>query len=473
MIEPILLEEQTHAQKKPQGASKSNWIMFILFSIILAGAAVAVVLTIDGKSTDADTNESPPVLTSPNAAEICDACTLVPSMEDHVMCKSCSWHKQDSKSLVCPSGYGDLTLSDVQVGGKANSAALAAIQNECTAQYADYFEDSGEPFACTFTLNSLLPTSSEAPVSSDEPLLAKHGHHSNPDKAKAKFICSKNVEVETYDEIPALRLRSPSPVVDNPFLSSVQVKCDGRKLIAETVEKIKICAVTADSSITFSCPSGTDPRVIVQKMKQEASTPSDTRADKQRAKLITNYCAAGNLVDGVCTVPPEELLFDTETELADKVWDVKYFCSYASVTSPTLQNTLITLASSASEEPGEPLLSSALVKCGKRKEYSSTVEVAKTCSDVDFELDCNPDADPRIIVLSMWAGKHGDKAAKERANSATNFCTHNLVDGKCVFSLSDLGVDPEPSTTEPDVLVDSTMGVKYMCSYGSPVFGSE
>merc|ERR1719334_347685 len=110
---------------------------------------------IDGRP-DADTNETPPVLTSPSAAEICDACTLIPTMEDHVMCKSCSFAVHESKSLVCPADYGELTLSSVDVGGHSSATALAAIQNECTAQYADYFEDSGEPFACTFTLDSLL-----------------------------------------------------------------------------------------------------------------------------------------------------------------------------------------------------------------------------------------------------------------------------------------------------------------------------
>jgi len=451
MIESILLEEQDHKQQNAhKGAKKSHWVMFILFSLLLAGAAVAVVLAFDARASNTGSSPaSPPILTSPSATQMCDACTLVPNMEDHVICKSCGFLREDSKSLLCPAGYGDLTLSKVEVGGHSNSLGLAAIQNECSSQYADYFEDNGEPFACTFTLDTL------------EADLGQTG------KIKASYVCQKNVEVETYSETPAFRLRSPSRSLPEPFLSSAQVKCDGRKSIADTVEKAKMCAVPGDASFTLSCNGGDDARIIIQKMANPVKTPAGARANKKRAQMVTNFCAAGNLVDGSCTVSPEIMLLDTETDLAGKTFEISYLCSYAS--SKLLLQKALDVSESGSDAPGEPLLTSALVKCGKRKEYASTVEVAKACSDQDFTLSCNPDKDPRIIILSMWDGDtKGSKTAKQRAKAATTFC-RDLVGGVCTFSLSDLGETTTEAPLEPDVLADKSISVKYLCSYSSPV----
>merc|ERR1712050_258188 len=140
------------------------------------------------------------------------------------------------------------------------------------------------------------------------------------------------------------------------------------------------------------------------------------------AQMITNFCAAGNMdSEGSCTISPDNLLLDTETDLAGKTWEISYICSYAS--SKLVLQKALDISESGSDAPGEPLLTSALVKCGGRKEYASTVEVAKTCSDKDFTLSCNPDADPRIIILSMWDGNtKGSKTAKRRAKAATTFC---------------------------------------------------
>merc|ERR1712045_680190 len=92
---------------------------------------------------------------------------------------------------------------------------------------------------------------------------------------------------------------------------------------------------------------------------------------------------AGNMNGQTCAVRPENLLLDTEDNLEGFSWDVKYMCSYG-------------------ETSGSLLLSS------------------------DFDLSCNTDGEPRVIVLSMWEGNRdtlSHKKAKRRASLATDVCT--------------------------------------------------
>jgi len=468
MIESILLEEE-HQERRPKGAQRYQWVIWLTFSLFLAGAAVGLVMFFDAKTSDSGSSSTPPILTSPNSHSMCDACTLIPRMEEHVMCNSCEFSKEDSKSLLCPSGYGDLAVHEVEFADdhhrhSHDASCVVAIQKECSEQYGNYLEDSGEPFACTFTLSNLLPAET----------LPKS-------RAKVKYICRENVEVETFSETesyPSFRLQAPAPVVTEPFLSSVLVKCEKKKILADTVEVGKSCAVSASGPITLSCTSGSDPRVIIQKISEDGVTgpqKGKNRINKKRAQMFTNFCAADNMIDGQCTISPDDLLMDSETDISDKSFEIKYLCSYGNNINTDSALILQNALESGSGGAGEPLLSSALVKCGNRKEYASTVEVAKVCSDQDFELQCNPENNPRMIVLAMWDGNRSEKhskIAKQRAKAATNLCS-TLENGVCTFSMSDLSDTTTEAPAEPDVLSDVSISVKYLCSYDAPLVSFE
>jgi len=253
------------------------------------------------------------------------------------------------------------------------------------------------------------------------------------------------------------------------------VKCNKRKQLADTVEMAKICAASGEGNFEFSCPSGADPRVIVLKMKQlepvTTGTKSDKKANKKRAQMLTNYCAAGNMNGASCSVPAENILLDTEDNLVGFSWDVKYMCSYSDIAGTLFLSKSLEQTGYLSEQPGEVILQSALVKCGNRKAYSSTVEVAKVCSDQEFELSCDSSADPRIIVLSMWEGDRSAKSnqdAKKRASLATDVCTGSkFEDGTCLFTLDDVLFEEE--INDPSLTVDTTYTVKYLCSYNAPI----
>jgi len=474
MIEPILLSETNEkpAERK-QGSGKFQWVMFIVFSFILAGAVIGLVMFLDPPKTDSSSS-TPPVLTSPQMAEVCGACTLVPHMEDHVICKSCKWDRAESKTLPCPAGYGEMEFQNVKLGGKMNSEALAAVQNECANQYEENLEAD---FSCEFNLDTLLGVetseqSEPTDVDPNSPVLeARHHHHKHSDvnSVKAEYTCHKTEGLNLNEERPFLQ----SALLSEPFLSSIQVKCSKRRLIADTVEMSKICAASGSSALEFSCPTGSDPRVIVLKMKQltpAATLKGQRKVNKKRAQMVTNYCAAGNMNGQTCAVPPENLLLDTEDNLEGFSWDVKYMCSYGETSGSLLLSSALDLSGKASEQPSEPILESALVKCGKRKAYSSTVEVAKVCSDHDFELSCNTDGEPRVIVLSMWEGNRdtlSHKKAKRRASLATDVCTsEKFSEGICSFSLEDVLFEEEKQ--DPTSTVDTTFTVKYLCSYNAP-----
>merc|ERR550532_701256 len=137
MIEPILLSEQNEVEEKPRQKStgKIQWLMFLLFSIVLAGGVIALVMHFD-QPQDSQSS-TPPILTSPQNAEVCGACTIIPGMEGHVICKSCKWNKLDSKDLSCPSGYGNMEFQSVRIGGKTSAEAMAALQSECSTQFEE------------------------------------------------------------------------------------------------------------------------------------------------------------------------------------------------------------------------------------------------------------------------------------------------------------------------------------------------
>lgn len=471
MIEPILLSEQNEAEEQPRQKTTGacQWMMFLAFSILLAGAVIGLVMHFDQPEQDSQPS-TPPILTSPQSTEVCGACTIIPGMESHVICKSCKWNKLESKDLSCPSGYGSMEFQSVKIGGKTNAQAMAALQSECSKQFQ---ETAGE--TCSFMLDTLL--NGQVDEVASEPVLEKHHHPKDPNSVKAQYTCHKieseilENDTDVYSEEEPIKLQSA--LLNEPFLSSVLVKCDKRKQIADTVEMSKLCAASGASSMEFSCPSGSDPRIIVLKMQQispPALTKGQKKMNKKRGQMITNYCAAGNMNGASCSVAPENFLLDTEESLDGFTWDVKYMCSYGDTAGSLLLSKSLDLSGRASEQPSEPILESALVKCGKRKSFSSTVEVAKVCSDRDFELTCNTNGDPRVIVLSMWEGSRSEKSnkdAKRRASLATDVCAgDNFVDGVCSFSVEDVALEEDKAA---DLTVDPTFTVKYLCSYDTPI----
>lgn len=481
MIEPILLTEENEKRtfQKKSSSTKFQWVMFIAFSIVLAGGIIALVMHFD-QPEGSSSNDAPPVLTSPQSAELCGACTLIPHMEDHVMCKSCKWNRAESKSLLCPAGYGNMEFQKVKLGGKMNSEALAALQEECTKQFHHrQYQDVAGDFACSFTLDTLLPGTepTEPESTTSSPTLERRRPRraaTDEGSVKAEYTCHKLGD-DTFNYEENLPVRLSSALLSEPFLSSIQVKCNKRKQLADTVEMAKICAASGEGNFEFSCPSGADPRVIVLKMKQlepvTTGTKSDKKANKKRAQMLTNYCAAGNMNGASCSVPAENILLDTEDNLVGFSWDVKYMCSYSDIAGTLFLSKSLEQTGYLSEQPGEVILHSALVKCGNRKAYSSTVEVAKVCSDQEFELSCDSSADPRIIVLSMWEGDRSAKSnqdAKKRASLATDVCTGSkFEDGTCLFTLDDVLFEEE--INDPSLTVDTTYTVKYLCSYNAPI----
>merc|ERR1719300_184639 len=216
MIEPILLSEQNEVEEKPRQKStgKVQWLMFLLFSFVLAGGVIALVMHFD-QPQDSDTQSTPPILTSPQNAEVCGACTIIPGMEGHVICKSCKWNKVDVKDLSCPSGYGNMEFQSVKIGGKTNAEAMAVLQSECSEQFEETASET-----CSFTLDTLLGGQSPVDVV-DEPLLEKrHKHPKDPNSVKAEYTCHKAeadvIETDVYSEEQPLVLQSA--LLSEPFL---------------------------------------------------------------------------------------------------------------------------------------------------------------------------------------------------------------------------------------------------------------
>lgn len=480
MIEHILLDENEQKQERAraQGASKKTWFTFILGSMILVGGCVAVVLFFF-KSPTVASEASPAVLSS---AEVCDACDIYPEMDNHVTCRSCRFHADESKSLKCPSGYGAMTFTSVSKGRKPTADALAFVQNSCEEQYSTFDALSGNPFSCEILLSELwgakTPVADEANTDVEEvpEYVEENGELVLSKKwrnmIKAKWTCTK---LNNEPEIEYVDAEEGSPVflssaqfVAEPFLANTLVKCDKRKRISSYTEMGKVCQATTD--FTFTCdPAGEEARIILLKFKDKGAGQSKQIAKKQqkaRAVLGTDFCAT-NMQDNSCTFDLSKVLLEGETaaDLENSVFNVKYMCSYGKAMTESAPVVL----SSAFEEPSNLLLQNALVKCGKRKQRGDYTEVGKVCNDQSFTLECNSaGTDARVIVLGFWSGKkskEGKRTSRKRAGKATEVCQNSekFANNVCNFNLEDVYLEGESA----DTFADTIFNVKYMCSFSA------
>jgi len=114
----------------------------------------------------------------------------------------------------------------------------------------------------------------------------------------------------------------------------------------------------------------------------------------------------------------------------------------------------------------EPLLSSALMKCGNTKTLADTVQVSKVCQTDDFSLTCDENGvDPRVIVLKFKEkgsthSKANRKAGKARAKLVTNACVGQGAN--CNFTPADFVTESEDAAS----FDQKEFEIKYLCSYG-------
>lgn len=486
MIEHILLDEneQKQAQTRSRGASKTNWLAFVLGSLVLVAGSCALVYFVS-KSPSVGTTPTAPVL---SAAQVCDACTIYPDMNTHLTCHSCRFHAKESKTFKCPAGYGEMRFTSVSKGRKPAADALAFVQKSCDEQYSSFNSLAEEPFSCEVQLSDLWhakePVVEDMPednidVAEDPEFVEENGELVLSKKwrnmLKAEWTCGKlddEPEIEYVEAEDAPVFLSSAQFVAEPFLANTLVKCDKRKTISRFTEVGKVCQ--ANNAFSFTCdPAGEDVRIILLKFKQKGQGQGKQISKKQgkaRSALGTDFCATNMDENNACSFDLSSVLLDGETEadLENAVFDVKYMCSYGKALSEPAEPALL---SSALEQPSNLFLQNALVKCGKRKQRGNFMEVGKVCTDENFTLECNAaGTDARIIVLGFWSGKkskEGKRVSRKRAGLATEVCQDpgKFTNNVCTFTLEDVYLDGESA----DTFVDTTFNVKYMCSFGAPL----
>jgi len=479
-----LTDEELHRLK--DNKTRKRWCLFISVSFMIVTVVCFGVWYISDLTKPRNSNNSVTENVVLHHSQYCDTCAMLPNFEDYCIGSTCSFDKNDDKTVVCPSGYGDIQIYKVKFGGHTRSEATVLLQTECSGQMLE--SGVGQ---CDFNVAELQGTEEEEPmneeetgeefVEEEETVMLQH-HHEDPNSVKIYYLCNK---LEETTEPTQLMLSSPLDVQDEefPFLSVALVKCNTREWKADYLEGGKACS--KDGSFNLQCrDDGTDPRIIVVKAhaKDEGTLPTDPVEKKaaKKAKKKSQKKMAANANDmcgeqgaGQCSFSLSDIVKQGDAIPTGK-FKVEYLCSYGAVIEDNSAEAPLLLGNPYYyEDETFPMLTATLVSCNANKPVGSYVENGKACAADELVLQCDASRNPRIVIAKVHPERVGPKETdpttkkqnkdngKERTLRANNICGNpdNIVDGACTLALSDVLL--ETDSLEEGQLMD----VKFFCSY--------
>lgn len=241
------------------------------------------------------------------------------------------------------------------------------------------------------------------------------------------------------------------------------------------------CYTPLDEPARLNCAN--QEAVIVTKVKSD-----DHSLRATDLALVYNECQQNRLDDGSCEIvlqelrDPEEEIIEPEPPIEPRLtrshpgeFKVYYMCVTEDVffdPEPEAEYTLSAVRSNDFEVENFPLLSSTLVKCGKRKLITENWEKGRECvSTLDGGLDtpvvfsCDSTRlDARILIAKVKTTSTVELEKKFRKTLAvrtTDLCAENMNSGACSVTLADAFQEGE---TLPED--GAEIQLSYLCSYG-------
>merc|ERR1712156_13118 len=208
---------------------------------------------------------------------------------------------------------------------------------------------------------------------------------------------------------------------------------------------------------------------------------------------VYNECQSNRLDDGSCEIVlqelrdpeyvPEEEIIEPEPPINEPrltrshpgEFKVYYMCVSEDVffnpefeAEPETEYSLSAARSNDFDVENFPLLSSALVKCGKRKTITENWEKGRECvSTLDTPVVFSCDStrlDARILIAKVKTTNTVELEKKFRKTLAvrtTDLCAENMNSGACSVTLADAFQEGE---TLPED--GAEVQLSYLCSYG-------
>lgn len=424
---------------RPRTQPKDNrwkWAGYIAVSLLFVGATIGFVMHFDHKKNDSASPNSFAVEPL-EAPHICDACYAIPGFDEYQTCKSCWFKAEEDKDLACNVGYGDLKITNVK---HASATDLARIAEECSMQEDMFDYSSGEPFVCSFNL---------AELRLDENNGAEIDDAGAETDYTEEYVDNSGVDTEGGEPvpIPALSQAEPWGMEDKPFPWGPGMDKP------EFGGQIEFGFMDKQEEPGFpGFPFGPFP-VGSEGFPPAGFGPNDGPREPRRPGRPDHRPHGphhgphrhheGIKIDYVCSKHEDEpVVEEVPTFKLRSTRRVEKFMD-------------------------EPLLSSALVKCGgPLKTLADTVQVGKACASDNWSLTCDANGvDARIIVLKFKEegaphSHKNKKIGKARAKLITNKCVGSA--GSCDFTVDDFMTESENAAD----FAGKNYKVKYLCSYG-------
>jgi len=164
----------------------------------------------------------------------CGVCETIPGIEDYTVCRTCPFDVDVDSSLVCPEGFGDITIQTIKSGDKSKNSPrpnIAALYNWCTENMVDN--------VCDFNYENDVLTTYEQQLGADGQLrMVQHKGKPVGDQLRVDYTCN---------QLEASEL----------LLSSTQMcnTCQSFQGVDE-YEVCKTCNFPDEEDITLTCSGG-------------------------------------------------------------------------------------------------------------------------------------------------------------------------------------------------------------------------